>query len=198
MTAFNYALGKGRARGSAGWQDSNLDGATGDLVVKSEREHRAAEGQRFFHAEAVQIGAGIRRTFLINTPASTTRTHFNFNIAASKQVVVEVWEGATASEVGTGISGINFDRSQVFVAAAAAAELSGTTKVYHTPTLTSSGTKIVDLEFGFALGVSSTKEIIDPTIILASGTSYYIDIRAEGATTDVNTAFDWFEWVNEN
>jgi hypothetical protein len=197
MAGFDFALLKGRTRNSAGWQDANLDKSTGDLVVKGEREHRAAEGQRFFYTQKANLGAGIRRTFLINTPASTKRTHLNFNIAASKEIQVEVWEGATASADGTAVSGVNFDRSQVFVVGGVATDISGTTRVFHTPTLTASGVQLVDLTCGFALGPQSTKEIVDPTIILASGTSYYIDIRAEGADTDVVTALDWFEWANE-
>jgi len=86
----------------------NQDEVVGALVTIETTHHEIHEGEMFSHAEVTNLANGAIRNLLIVT--STKEDHLFFTVTAESECDVKFYEGATASNNGTGISEFNRNR----------------------------------------------------------------------------------------
>ena len=121
---------------------------------------------------------------LINVPTGTF-PHILCEISSATEGYFEVYEGTTTSADGTSLTRLNRSRDSTNTA---------NMTMFHTPTITTDGTKIWDGFFGSA-GTSETGGISrsNNEFILKQNTKYLIRYTSESNNNRFKGMVDWYE-----
>ena len=167
-----------------------FDESTGAAIVIDTIHHEVHEGE-MWHAErtALAVADGASVDLLMHV-GGAIENHTVFEVLASGQVTVSLWESPTFGALGTAMTPYNMRRSITETSRS---------QIYHTPTITSTGS--VALVDGRLLpgGTSPTTRVgggIRQGVewILAPGTYYLLRVRNNsGAAATINTIVEWYE-----
>ena len=160
-----------------------------DSLVTTEYEHHAIHiGQAFSAYDRVDVtGAGTNRDYLFMTPTSTSWIHFRPTFRTEAEFDISIQENPTVSNNGTLLPSFNRDRNSL--------STSGLT-LYHTPTVTVSGTTIKMERTGSGSSVGGGSESYHEWI-LKQNTKYLMRFSKVGAGTHyISLKLWWYELVN--
>lgn len=167
-----------------------FDEITGGAIVMDVVHHEVHEGE-MWHAErtSVAVADGASVDLLMHV-GGAIENHTVFEVLASGQVTVSLWESPTIGALGTEMTPYNMRRSITETSRS---------QIYHTPTITATGS--VALVDGRLLpgGTSPTTRVgggVRQGVewILAPGTYYLLRVRNNsGAATTINTIVEWYE-----
>jgi len=173
--------------------ESNLtnafDGITTAIKTIDSAHHEIHNGDHYkagFQDTSMATNETI--TLLFVTPASVEWAHWILTAQATGAVVIELYEGATATG-GTPVTRFNRNRNSLN---------DSTTLVYHTPSVTADGTKIVERW----VGNEGFKESVggemrgDSEFILKQDTKYLIRLTAVNNGIKGAIGGDWYENTN--
>ena len=124
-------------------------------------------------------------------PAGTKYSHWTLTAQSTGGVTVNVYEGATLTATGTAVTVWNRNRNSTTV---------NTMTIGHTPTVTASGTKMVQRW----IGGTGFKESIsgehrgDAEFVLKADTYYLVEAIADADNTKVAIGGDWYEHTDKN
>ena len=182
--------------GIYGWDDQNgywsrlkMDNGYG-LKVRSittrYAHHEIHEGDSYCSAQNATLASGSAITFLLNTPAgASTRGHLLFNIRASGEARLEIYEGGTVSALGSDVQETNHNRNSSNVSSI---------KVTLNPTVTSLGTELEGFEKHVGAGqTQGGTDFAVAELVMADGLFYIINAVCESAGNDVTVSLDLYE-----
>ena len=165
-----------------------IDSTTRSLKTVDYAHNEIHSGSAFSYTDyaSIKTGGTSTRDILVVTPDTTKWAHMRLSMMASQEVNGILYEGATTSSDGTGVTEVNRNRNSATAA---------TVAVYHTPTVTGTGTAIDNMHIGSGrVGGGGGHE---NEFVLKQNTKYLIRVTAESATdTDVNVRVFWYEHTN--
>lgn len=171
-----------------------FDDQTGGAVVMDVVHHEVHEGE-MWHGErtATDVANGAAVDLLLHV-GGAYEAHTVFEVLASGQVTVSLWESPTVGANGTQMVAYNMRRSIT--------ETSHS-QIYHTPTISATGS--VALVDGRLLpGGTSPQTRVGGGIrqgiewILAPGQFYLLRVRnSSGSAVTINTVVEWYEEASE-
>ena len=165
-----------------------IDGVTTAFKTIDYAHHEIHEGKHFkagFQDTSMATDDVINLLFI--TPDSETYAHWVLKGQSTGAVVIELYEAPTTTANGTAVTVVNRDRNVVGTA--------NTTLVYHTPTVTAVGTKLVEKW----MGNEGFKESIggeqrgDSELILKANTKYLVRLTAVSDGIKGAIGGDWYE-----
>lgn len=167
-----------------------FDETTGAALVISTEHHEVHEGEMWHAERTVASVADGATTDLLVRVGGLYEAHTVFEVLASGQVTVSLYESPTVGSEGVEMDVYNMRRTVTETAHS---------HVFHTPTITSTGS--VALVNGRLLpgGTSPTTRVgggIRQGVewILAPGTYYLLRVRNNsGAAATINTIMEWYE-----
>lgn len=151
-------------------------------VVTTYMHHEIHQCASYASERNATLGAGATIQLLINTSDSDYHMHMLPLVRSSGEANVEIWEGTTVSNPGTGLSEDNRNRA-----------CTGTPiyEATHTPTVTSLGTRLDGFTQHFGSGNQGAGESWGShEIILAPNTLYLINTTSEASSNDVTITID--------
>lgn len=179
IATFDGASGQGRSF-------VKTDRSTGAVITIDYAHHEIHDGSHFKGGyQDVTMNTNDVINLLLVTPNTTKYAHFTMTAQSSGAATVELYEGGTITG-GTAVTIWNRDRNSTKVA---------TVKLYHTPSITSDGTKMVTKWIGgtgFRADVSGAVRG-DSEFILRKNTNYLIRATANANTIKVAIGADWYE-----
>lgn len=161
-----------------------IDNSSKAVKIITHGHHEIHEGNNYSVCDAVTL-ANINdtRDILIVTPNSSVEAHLVFEVRASKETNVVLYEGTTTSADGTGLTEVNRNRNSAKTA---------TVVVTHTPTVDTTGNQLCIRHFGS--GQKSGGESRDVNEwILKTNTKYLLRTTTEAAANDISTDLNWYE-----
>ena len=168
-----------------------LDRATNSFQTITYEHHEIHAGSSFTADYTVELGNGAVIDILVVTPNTTKWAHMVYTVLCELETDMKIYEGATASNNGTGLTEFNRDRNSATAA---------TTTAFHTPTVAggAEGTLLRTKHFG--TGRTAGAEAHDAhEWILKQNTKYLV--RITNATTSNNwitIILNWYEHTNAN
>ena len=171
-------------------QVPRIDATTHTLQTIDYAHHKINEGNHFkVGYQDTSMATGDTITLLFVTPDTTRWAHWTLIAHATGAVIVEVYED-TDSTGGTAVGVKNRNRN-----------VSGgnTTLVYHTPTVTTDGTKIIEKW----VGSEGFKEDVggdsrgNSELILKQNTKYLIRLTAVSDSIKGAIGGDWYEHTDK-
>lgn len=166
------------------------DEVTGAALTIDTSHHEVHEGE-MWHAERTVSGvADAGAVNLLLNVGSAVDAHVVFEVLASGQVTVSLWESPTINTLGTEVTIYNMDRNVTTTAHS---------QLYHTPSITSTGS--VALVNGRLLpGGNSPQTRVGGGIrqntewILAPSRNYLLRVtNNSGSAATINTVVEWYE-----
>ena len=153
-----------------------------NLTMPHQRIHNQ---QRFFcNRYASGLSNGTNYDLSIVTHA-TTKAHMVIDARWLATGRVEIYEGATLSNNGTALTLTNRDRNSATV---------GVTLLYHTPTVTNTGTLILaSLHGTTTFDMQPLMNNFDTELILKTNTKYLIRMASTSGSNAYSILWDWYE-----
>ena len=127
---------------------------------------------------------------LFVTPNTTEWAHWSLTSEVVGYAKVEIFEGAVTTDDGTAITRLNRNRNSL---------IESSTLAYHTPTVTTDGTKIVTKFLG---SVAGKKESVGDNFVasnhflLKQDTKYLLRMTSKLNNTIAKVGGDWYEHIN--
>jgi len=174
------------------YQAPRIDATTHTLQTIDYAHHEIHAGSHFKASyQDTSMATNDTITLLFVTPDTTEWAHWVLTGQATGAVVIQLYEGTTTSSNGTAVTVVNRNRNISGTA--------NTTLVYHTPTVTTDGTKIVEKW----LGSEGFKEDVgggirgDSELILKQNTKYLIRLTAVSNGIKGAIGGDWYEHTDK-
>ena len=173
--------------------ESGIDASTESLQTVDYPHHEIHSGSSFTYADTHVVPKNtVAPDHLIVTPDTDKYAHFVLAIGASAgSVKLEVFEDTVVSDNGDVEPLFNRNRNSATL---------NTTVLYEDPTVTTTGTRIIQATFGSRDKKSAggdgrgTQEWM-----LKRNTKYLIRVtELDVANTTVNLEFDWYEHTDKN
>lgn len=145
-------------------------------------------GDHYVVRTYISITKNTSYDFLLISPNTLKWSHIIREYdSLSSSIVASLYENTTTSANGTSVTTYNRNRNSTNTSSLL---------IYHTPTVTTTGTLISSVIVGSGKGAGgSNREISE--IILKQNTKYLIRITEQNiADTYVNVLFDWYEHTN--
>ena len=157
---------------ASGVQVGSLDRVSRAAVMIEFPHHEIHDGDHFAFNDFSAVASGANRDYLVITPATTRWAHLILQMATNQGGIMHLFEDATTSANGTPITAFNNNRNSGTAA---------TVLVFHTPTVTTTGTEIatfyMTLDSGAArVGVQSRN---DDEFILKQNSRYLLRFTGE-------------------
>lgn len=175
---------KGYESKTPAWQSPRLDASTHSWQVIDYEHHEIHSGSSFVVADCTDLGNGASRELLIVTPNTAKWAHLLVKIITESEAHWYLYEDATTSSDGTGLTEVNRNRNSATTATAV---------VTHTPTLTGDGTLIYQEHYGSGRG-NGGENRGESEFVLKQNAKYLV--RLTNATTSANyvtIVLDWYE-----
>lgn len=168
------------------------DASTEALINIDHAHHKVHSGSHYKAGyQDTSMVASDTIELLFVTPDTTEWAHWKLVAQSTGEVVVAVYEGTTTSANGTAITRWNRNRNSVNTSS---------TLVYHTPTVTADGTKMVEKWIGSSgfRENSGGESRGDNEFILKQNTKYLVRLTA--VSDDIKGAIggDWYEHTDRN
>lgn len=168
-----------------------LDASTQSLQVIDYAHHEIHAGSHYFYDDTHSLAKNASIMHLLVTPDTTKWAHLAFAVGSTGgQILVEMFEGPTVSNVGT-IEPM-FNRNRNFPD-------TPTTLLYETPTVSADGLRIDRATYG-----TTEKKSIgggdrsNSEIVLKQNTMYLFRISEQNVNPAVvNITFDWYEHTDK-
>lgn len=156
-----------------------------DVCAFSMPHQRIHNLQRFFcNRYASGLSNGTNYDLSIVTHA-TTKAHMRIDARWIATGRVEIYEGATLSNNGTALTVYNRDRNSATV---------GVTLLYHTPTVTGTGTLIfTSLQGTNTFNMQPLLDNFDNELILKANTKYLVRMASTSGSNAYSILWDWYE-----
>ena len=150
--------------------------------------HRGKHFKAGFQDLAMSTGDVIE--LVLVTPNTTEWAHFSLRSSYTGIVTVDMFEGATLSDDGTAVTRLNRNRNSDIVS---------TTLAYHTPSITTTGTKIVSKFLGSEGFRSDIGESFAGSdhFLLKQNTKYILRLTAVTNNIKCSIGGDWLEIINK-
>jgi len=177
--------------------------SNGLLVLKQDKETEAITMIEYEHHE-IHSGSSFMVTYfdadvdstetsdiLLVTPNTTKWGHLIWEISGTLVTTVYIYEAATTSADGTGLTEVNQDRNSSTAATIVAT---------HTPSVTSAGTEIYSKSFGTSSGPNAKSGGLshaDMEIILKQNTKYLIRVDSDTDNNRISFVLRWYEHTNK-
>jgi hypothetical protein len=167
-----------------------FDDATGAATTIDIVHHEVHEGE-MWHAEHTNIAVSDKAAVnVLLHVGGAVDAHTVFEVFASGQVTVSLWESPTLNTVGTALTAYNMDRAITTTA---------NSQIYHSPAITATGS--VALVNGRLLpGGTSSQTRVGGGVrqgvewILAPGKYYLLRAtNSSGTTAAINVVIEWYE-----
>lgn len=167
-----------------------FDEATGGAVVMDVVHHEVHEGEMWHGERTVSGVADAASANLLLHVGGAVDAHAVFEVLASGQVTVSLYESPTINTLGTEVAIYNMNRNITETAHS---------QLYHTPSITTTGS--VALVNGRLLpgGTSPTTRVgggirQNTEWILAPGQYYLLRVtNTSGSSATINTVVEWYE-----
>lgn len=160
------------------------DGSTRSLVVIEYEHHEIHGGSMFRAGEEVALLNAATRDILLITPDTTIEPHLQYNISNTLESEFEFYEAPTTTANGTGITAYNRNRRSDKVA---------TLALYHTPTVTATGTLLATRREGVGKTAGGTARSVSEWV-LARNTKYLLRLISRGGAGTTNYVNWWAVW----
>lgn len=160
-------------------------------IVIDVAHHEIHEGDSFFYSEIGTLNLAATRDILIVTPNTTKRTHFTFYVTTTAETMLEFFEAVTTSNDGTPVTSFNRERASSNVAG---------TLLYHTPTVTDTGTRLIVEQVGNATGGAAKvggNSLERSEFVLKTNSKYMGRATSSANGNDVTIFLDWYEHTPE-
>jgi hypothetical protein len=171
-------------------QPYEMDGVAGDYPIIIDIEHHKIHKGVHYACQDYDddVDTATPKYWLVVTPNTSTRVHFNFNTIASKQGLIEFFENPTITDNGTAITPCNSDRNS-----SNTAEL----LCYKDPTISSDGTRlgvnVTGSDSASVVGGSGGSSKRDDEFILKQNTGYIVKFTTKVNDARVSNCFKWYE-----
>lgn len=167
---------------------SGVDAITEAQYTLDYVHHEAHAGSYYGYCENVNLGNAAVRDILISVPDTNRWPHLLWKVRSSGEANLTIYEGATTSNDGTGVTEINHNRNSTNTSL---------TQIFFTPTLTATGAVICLEHFGAGQNAGGESRG-EQELILKQNTKYLFRIVSEAADNDISTMFGWYEHANKN
>jgi len=178
--------------GSSQYDDVRIDSSTNTLQTIDYAHHEIHAGNHYkagFLNTNLVTDATVQLLFV--TPDTTKWAHWTLTSQSTGAVKVEIYEGASVSANGTAVTRWNRNRNSTNTS---------TTLVYHTPTVTTNGTKMVTRYLGsegFKQELSGEHRG-DSEFILMQDTKYLVVLTAISDGIVGAIGGDWYEHADKH
>ena len=199
MTAFNNALTMGQvgnSSGDSGWRELRADKSTNAINVIDYAHHEIHDGNLYQNVQLFTLGAGERQGTIIRTSGVASRTHLQFAVNSNAELNIKFYcesAGIQDGGAGTQLSGVNLRRDTANTAS---------TSVWSNAIVVNSGQLVLEEQIGESTGPQSANIGGDfssrTEFILASGSTYILEVTAVGADTDVGIHLEWYEHTDKD
>ena len=168
-------------------QPLRLDKSTNSIQVIDYAHHEIHAGSHFKAGfQDTSMATNDTITLLFVTPNTTKWAHWVLVGQATGSAIIQIYEDTTTSNDGTAVTRWNRNRNSL---------TDSTTLVYHTPTVTADGTKIVEKWIGSEGFKEDTggEARGDSEFILKQNTKYLIRLTAVSNGIKGAIGGDWYE-----
>ena len=111
MTILRNVNIRGFRSSDSTWQNLRLDKATNSIQTVDYEHHEIHAGSHFIVADVVDLAINEVYDLQLTTPNTTKWSHLTFEVDAESETAWYIYEGATISTAGTGITPINNNRN---------------------------------------------------------------------------------------
>lgn len=168
-----------------------VDDDTWNPVSMTPQHSKTHEGEHFYVKGWVDVtGVGTKVEALVITPDTAEWAHFSNLQAAEAEFTIEVFRGATYSDIGTEIPSINNNENSLNRA---------TTKVYIGPTILTDGFSIWPGKMGSGKDATNERSILGE-IVGRQNTVYLVrfTLVPAGGPFWLDFYFTWYEHINKH
>lgn len=159
-----------------------IDQSSDAFVVLSSDQKHIHSGEVFMVSGQADLNTDDTLDILfVSSPLVTT--HLTFQIRATVETNLVLYEGTTVSDNGSAVSITNHNRQSINVPK---------TKAYSGPTVTDEGTQLLELHFGSGQQTGG-HSMHDNEIILAKDTNYLLRVTSEANSNDIGFQSHWYE-----
>jgi len=165
--------------------EMRMDEASRALLTIDYAHHEIHGGSFFSAFYDADKSIGETMDILIVTPNTTKWAHLVFEVENESECAMGLYEAVTASNNGTGLTEFNRDRNSATAA---------TVAVFHTPTVSDTGTQIYGWHSGSGRGNGSNDRAKNE-FILKQNTKYLLRCTATAAGW-IAARLSWYEHIN--
>lgn len=166
---------------------AQLDSTTNAIKVIDYPHNELHGGDAFVYCEVTDVSGSAARDILIVTPNTTKWAHMFIEVGSESEADYKLYEDATTSADGTGVTEVNRDRNSGSAA---------TVVVTHTPTVSTTGTLICQDHWGSGKKSGGADRAIEEWI-LKQNAKYLVRVtNATGSANQIAIALNWYEHTN--
>lgn len=154
-------------------------------VLALEYLHQKIHDSLSFFANRYATGLNNGTAYDVILVTSSARCHLRLDMTTLGGGNLEIREAATTSNNGTSVTAFNRQRASATV---------GTMTVFHTPTVTGTGTLLATILLVGAGGkTSGSFDEMDYEIILAANTKYLLRFNSTAGSNSYSLIVNWYE-----